>query len=98
VTPLKPSQLSFHYNRREGWVTDNDRMVKTAYYDRMVKVGSIQGLATVEIDHDIGVGVLIWETSGTKTLLAMSKEMVGPFTIALRDALVIVSREHRQRG
>lgn len=67
-------------------------------YDRVIKTNSIQGITTVEIDHDIGVGVLIHEPSGTRTLLAMSLEMVGPFTAALRDAMAIANRERRQRG
>jgi hypothetical protein len=79
-------------------MTDDNRMVKSAHYDRMVKVGSIQAVTTVEFDHDIGVGVVIRETSGAKTLLAMSKEMVGPFTTALRDAMAVASRERRERG
>ena len=47
-------------------------------YDRLIKVGSISGVTCVEVDHDIGVGVLIYDPSGTRTLLAMAQEMVGP--------------------
>jgi hypothetical protein len=66
-------------------------------HDRLIKVGSIQGITSIEVDHDIGVGVLIYEQSGTRTLLAMAQEMVGPFTTALRDAMTISSRERRKR-
>jgi hypothetical protein len=66
-------------------------------YDRLIKVGSISGIISIEVDHDIGVGVLIYEQSGTRTLLAMAQEMVRPFTTALRDAMAISSRERRKR-
>ena len=66
-------------------------------YDRLIKVGSISGVTSIEGDHDIGVGVLVHDQSGTRTLLAMAQEMVGPFTTALRDAMTISSREHRKR-
>ena len=66
-------------------------------YDRLIEVGSIQGITSLEVDHDIGVGVLIYEQSGTRTLLAMAQEMVGLFTTALGDAMAISSRERRKR-